>query len=140
MDINRTVLTGRLTRDPELHETRNGKNVCRPRLAFTTSHRVGGEWTQRSNYIDVVVFGGQAKSASRHLSKGRQVGVDGRVQWREYERQDGSKCEVHEVIADRVVFLDRPPKGSGGTQNSDGAAQPAPVVAGGAEDDDEIPF
>ena len=104
-NINRTVLTGGLTRDPELRRTRTGTPVATVRLAFTTQHRVNGEWQERSNYIDVELFGAQAESAAHHLTRGRQVAVDGRLEWREYEGKDGVRRQVHRIIADSVQYL-----------------------------------
>ena len=125
-NINRTVLTGGLTRDPELRRTRAGAAVATIRIAFTTQHRVDGEWQDRPNYIDVELFGAQAESAAKHLTHGRQVAVDGRLEWREYEGRDGVRRQVHRVIADSVQYL---PDGR------------APAAAGAAEHaaDEEVP-
>lgn len=104
-NINRIVLTGGLTRDPELRRTRSGTAVATIRLAFTTQQRVDGDWQERSNYIDVELFGAQAESAAQHLSRGRQVAVDGRLEWREYQGRDDVRRQVHRIIADNVQYL-----------------------------------
>jgi single stranded DNA-binding protein len=87
MNINRVVMTGNLTRDPELRTTGGGLAICKLRIACNTRRKNGatGEWEDRPNYFDVTVFGGQGESASRFLSKGRPVAIDGRLEWREYE-------------------------------------------------------
>jgi primosomal replication protein N len=81
--INRIVLTGGLARDPELREAPSGTPVATLRLAFTTLRRVDGGWHERPNYIDVEVWGRQAENAAAHLSKGRQIAIDGRLEWTE---------------------------------------------------------
>lgn len=104
-NINRIVLTGGLTRDPELRRTHSGTAVATIRLAFTTQQRVDGEWQERSNYIDVELFGAQAESAAQHLGRGRQVAVDGRLEWREYQGRDEVRRQVHRIIADNLQYL-----------------------------------
>jgi single-strand DNA-binding protein len=104
-NINRTVLTGGLTRDPELRRTRAGAAVATMRIAFTTQQRIDSAWQERSNYIDVELFGAQAESAAKHLTRGRQVAVDGRLEWREYEGRDGVRRQVHRIVADSVQYL-----------------------------------
>ena len=78
-DLNRVTLVGRLTRDPELRHTAGGDAVCSMRLAVSSRSRdENGQWGDKSNYFDVVVFGRQAETASNYLAKGRRIGVDGR--------------------------------------------------------------
>lgn len=139
-NLNRVVLTGGLTRDPELRHTPSGAPVTTLRLGYTTQRRVDGEWRERSNYVDVEVWGAQAESAVRFLSKGRQVAVDGRLEWREYESRDGERRQVHSVVADSVEFLadgrsrevDGSDRGASADPSSDGFG-PAPV-------EDDVPF
>ena len=91
-DLNRVTLVGRLTRDPELRHTGGGDPICSIRLAVSSRSRdEGGNWGDRSNYFDVTVFGRQAETASTYLAKGRRIGVDGRLSWREWQAQDGTK-------------------------------------------------
>ena len=107
MNINRVVLTGNLTADPELRPTPSGTPVARLRLAVNTRRRNGstGAWEEKPNYFDVTVWGAQAENCERYLSKGRPVAVDGRLEWREYEARDGSKRQAVEIIAETVQFL-----------------------------------
>ena len=106
-DLNRVTLVGRLTRDPELRHTGGGDAICSIRLAVSSRARdEGGNWGDRSNYFDVTVFGRQAETASTYLAKGRRIGVDGRLSWREWQTQDGSKRQSVEVIANDLFFLD----------------------------------
>jgi single-strand DNA-binding protein len=152
-NINRVVLTGNLTRDPELRNTPSGTSVCSLRLAVNTRRKNGstGEWEDKANFFDVTVWGAQGENCARFLSKGRPVALDGRLEWREWEAQDGNKRQAIDVVADSVQFLggrDDGGNGNGGgnrfAQQSDvpadtGDFQPAGAGASGAADDD-IPF
>jgi single-strand DNA-binding protein len=105
-NINRVVLTGNLTKDPELKPLPSGDSVCQLRLAVNSRRRnQAGEWEDQPNYFDVTVFGAQGANCERYLAKGRPVAVDGRLRWREFTRQDGSKGQAVDVLADTVQFL-----------------------------------
>jgi single-strand DNA-binding protein len=105
--INRVVLVGNLTRDPELRSTATGTSVCRLRVACSTRWRSSdnGEWVDKPNYFDVSVFGGSAEACSRFLEKGRPVAIDGRLDWHEWETDTGERRQAVGVIADNVQFL-----------------------------------
>jgi single-strand DNA-binding protein len=154
-NINRVVLTGNLTRDPELRSLPSGMSVCSLRIASNTRRKdqTTGEWTDKPNYFDVTVWGAQGENCSRFLSKGRPIALDGRLEWREWQAQDGQKRQSVEIIADSVQFLggrdDAPVGGNAGfTPQSDVPVdnrdfQPAGAPAGGgssAPADDDIPF
>jgi single-strand DNA-binding protein len=142
-NINRVILVGNLTRDPELRHTPSGTAVCKLRVAVNTRQKdsASGQWTDKPNYFDVTVWGNQGESCAQYLSKGRPIGIDGRLDWREWEAQDGSKRQAVEIIAENVQFL-----GS----RADSESQPQFVPAGGeaardadfgnAGTDDDIPF
>ena len=129
-DLNRVTLVGRLTRDPELRHTASGDGIASLRLACSSRGRdENGQWTDKPNYFDVTVFGRQAESVAQYLGKGRRVGVDGRLQWREWEASDGSRRQAVEVVAQDVFFLDTsadrdaaPAHGGGGAFSSAGFA------------------
>ena len=91
-NLNRVVMTGNLTRDPELRSLPSGMSVCKLRIASNTRRKdpSTGEWTDKANYFDVTVWGAQGENCSRFLSKGRPIALDGRLEWREWEAQDGS--------------------------------------------------
>jgi len=145
-NINRVVLVGNLTKDPELRHTPSGTAVCKLRIAVNTRQKdPQGNWGDKPNYFDVTVWGNQGESCAQYLSKGRPVGVDGRLDWREWDAQDGTKRQAVEIIADTVQFLGSRDSGGGG--GGDGERQFVPAAAtAGNEDftsssaDDDIPF
>src|SRR3954470_3759572 len=86
MNINRVVLTGNLTQDPDLRSLPSGAKVCRVRIASSTRRRgPDGQWEDKPNYVDVRVWGAQGEACARFLSPGRSIAVDGRLEWREFE-------------------------------------------------------
>jgi single-strand DNA-binding protein len=145
-NINRVVLVGNLTKDPELRHTPSGTAVCKLRLAVNTRQKdAQGNWGDKPNYFDVTVWGNQGESCAQYLSKGRPVGVDGRLDWREWEAQDGTKRQAVEIIAESVQFLGS--RGEGGGEGG-GERQFVPAAAtsgnedfgGSGSSDDDIPF
>ena len=105
-NINVVVLTGNLTRDPELRSLPSGMSVCSLRIASNTRRKgQSGEWEDKANYFDVTVWGAQGENCARFLSKGRPVALNGRLEWREWQAQDGQKRQSVEIIADSVQFL-----------------------------------
>jgi single-strand DNA-binding protein len=140
-NINRVVLVGNLTRDPELRHTPSGTPVCSLRIAVNTRRKdETGQWTDKPNYFDITVWGQQGENCAQYLAKGRPVAIDGRLEWREWEAQDGSKRQAVEVVADSVQFL-------GGRMEGEAPAYVQTGAAGGGGDDfpssptdDDIPF
>ena len=141
-NINRVVLVGNLTRDPELRSTPGGTPVCSLRIAVNSRRRdESGQWIDKPNYFSVSVFGNQAESCSQYLSKGRPVGIDGRLDWREWQAQDGSKREAVEIVAESVQFLGGRDAGEAGGGNQFVPAGAAAETADfPASADDDIPF
>ncbi|NLT07607.1 MAG: single-stranded DNA-binding protein [Solirubrobacterales bacterium] len=154
-NINRVVLTGNLTRDPELRSTPSGTAVCGLRVACNTRRKdASGEWVDKPNYFDVTIWGRQGENAAQYLEKGRAVAIDGRLEWREWQDKEGNKRQSVDIIADSVQFLGGRGEGDGGggggqrfTPQSDVPAdssdfQPAPAGGGssGGGMDDDIPF
>ena len=146
-NINRVVITGNLTRDPELRSTQgSGTSVCSLRVAVNSRRKdESGNWTDKPNYFDVTVWGAQGENCAQYLAKGRPVAVDGRLNWREWQDKDGNKRQTVDIIADSVQFLgSRDAPQSNGVVESDLPAdtsdfQPSGVASGGSADDD-IPF
>jgi len=109
MSINRVVLVGNLTRDPELRVLPSGKTVCHLRVACNRVRRdEDGGWEERPNFFDVSVFGAQGENVTRFLRKGRPVGIDGRLEWREWETPEQQKRQAVNIVAESVQFLGRP--------------------------------
>jgi len=158
-NINRVTITGNLTADPELRSTAGGTPVCSLRVAVNGRRKdQSGNWVDKPNYFNVVVWGAQGQNCANYLSKGRPVAVDGRLDWREWEAKDGSgKRSTIEIVADTVQFLgsrdgSAPGGGynNGGGQAQGGGFTPASDVptdtgdfaptGGGSAPDDDIPF
>jgi single-strand DNA-binding protein len=151
-NINRVVMTGNLTRDPELRSTNSGTSVCGLRIACNTRRKdASGNWVDKPNYFDVTVWGAQGENASKYLSKGRPVAIDGRLEWREFTDKEGNNRQAVEIVADSVQFLGSREGGENGgrfTPQSDvpadtGDFAPTPTGGGGGGGgaaDDDIPF
>ena len=154
-NINRVVIEGNLTRDPELKQLPSGNAICKLRVAVNdrVRDRESGQWSDKPNYFDVTVWGAQGESINRYLTKGSGIMIDGRLSWREWDAQDGTKRQSVEIIAENTRFVGgRDGSGSGGdferggrgggSYSDDFTPQPArsaaPVPAG--DDDDDIPF
>ena len=101
MSINKVILTGRLGKEPQMAYTKSGKEVATFSLAVTDSYN-----REVTHWITCVVWGKPAENCANYLSKGSLVGIDGRIQTRNYENQEGRKVYVTEIVADRVEFLD----------------------------------
>ncbi|MHB1537754.1 MAG: single-stranded DNA-binding protein [Solirubrobacteraceae bacterium] len=151
-NINRVVITGNLTRDPELRALPSGSSVCQLRIACNTRRKSSssGEWEDKPNYFDVTVWGAQGENCARFLGKGRPVAIDGRLEWREWQTQDGAKRQAVDIIADSVQFLgSRDDAGGGGgfAGSAGGRAGEVPVderdyepTPVGTAADEDIPF
>jgi single-strand DNA-binding protein len=158
-NINRVILTGNLTRDPELRSLPSGMSVCSLRIASNTRRKdnQSGEWVDKPNYFDVTIWGRQGENAAQYLSKGRPVAIDGRLEWREFQDREGNNRQAVEIVADNIQFLggrDEMQGGGGGgfTPRSDipvdtgdfaGTPVGAPNGSGGhspSAADDDIPF
>jgi single-strand DNA-binding protein len=147
-NINRVVITGNLTRDPELRSTGGGTPVCELRVAVNSRRKDGsGQWVDKPNYFDVTVWGAQGENCASYLSTGRPVAVEGRLDWREWEAKDGSgKRQAVSIIANSVQFLGSR-DGSGGNGNGNGFTPKSDVPADTSDyqgapagGDDDIPF
>ena len=155
-NVNVVVITGNLTRDPELRSTPaaapRSASCAWPSTSVARTVR-RGEWEDKPNYFDVNVWGAQGENCANYLSKGRPVAVEGRLDWREWEAKDGGgKRQKVEIIANSVQFLgSRDGSGGGGGGNEGGGFSPssdvpadssdfAGAAAGGGGGDDDIPF
>lgn len=106
MSINKVVLTGHLTRNPELRSTAGGLQVLSLGLAVNERRRNQrtGEWEDVPNFVDCAMFGKRAESVSRYLSKGSKVAVEGRLRWRQWERDDEKRSKL-EVVVDEIELM-----------------------------------
>ena len=152
MSINRVIISGNLTRDPELRSTAGGLPVLGFGVAVNDRRKNNqtGEWEDYPNFVDCTMFGPRAESISRFLSKGSKVAIEGKLRWSQWER-DGQKRSKLEVIIDEIEFMTSRNDGgygggrSGALNASSAPAAPAaprqaaPVVDASAYDDD-IPF
>ncbi|MEJ7419781.1 single-stranded DNA-binding protein [Staphylococcus warneri] len=139
--LNRVVLVGRLTKDPEFRTTQNGVSVATFTLAVNRSFKnKNGE--QQADFINVVVFRQQAEKVNNYLSKGNLAGVDGRIQSRSYENKEGQRIYVTEVLADSVQFLE--PKSNQSNNQSQQQSEQAQSgnnpFDNGADDIPDLPF
>ena len=143
--INRVVLVGRLTRDPELRALPSGASVCGLRIACNSARRdPEGAFTEKPNYFDVSVFGAAAESVSRYMRKGSRVALDGRLEWREWETAD-QKRQAVSIVADTVQFLDSPggaraqgQPGDGSDGTEDDVDRELVAAGAGAEQEDLV--
>lgn len=109
--LNQVLLVGNLTKDPELRYTPNGTAVATLRVAVNTPYRTKtGERTSETCFVNVIVWDKQAEHCNQYLSKGSRVFIDGRLQSRSWEGQDGQKRNTIEVRANRVQFMDAAPQ------------------------------
>lgn len=130
--LNRIVLIGRLTKDPELRYTPNGKAVASFTLAVDRPFK-NQKGEREADFINIVVWGAQAENSANYLAKGKLAAVDGRLQIRSFDGQDGQRRWVTEVVADSVRFLS--PKGS-----QDSSFEPTSMGSEVDFSDDDIPF
>ena len=141
--INRVVLVGNLTRDPELRHTQSGMAVCSLRLAVNTRRKdETGQWVDKPNYFDITVWGNQGERCAQYLSKGRPVAIDGRLEWREWETPEGNKRQAVDVVADTVQFLGSRGDGDGGRRrlHPERASRRPRATSRPSPTDDDIPF
>lgn len=133
MNLNRAMIIGNLTRDPETRATATGQSVCNFAVATSSQWKdQQGQKQERTEYHSIVAWGKLAEICQQYLMKGKKVYVEGRLQTREWEGQDGVKKQRTEIIAENMLMLDRGPSASplpsSATQHQDAANQtPAPI-------------
>jgi single-strand DNA-binding protein len=126
MDLNRAMIIGNVTRDPELRTTATGQNVCSFGIATNQQWTdAQGQKQQRAEYHNIVAWGKLAEICGQYLGKGRKVYIEGRLQTREWETPDAQKRQRTEIVADNMILLDRKDMG--------GASRPAAVPAAPTE-------
>jgi single-strand DNA-binding protein len=156
-NVNVVVITGNLTRDPELRHTGGGTAVCDLRVAVNSRRKdQSGNWVDKPNFFDVTVWGAQGENCANYLAKGRPVAIEGRLDWREWESKEGQKRQAVQIIANTVQFLGSRDGSGGGNGNGGGGGgftpprsdvpadmgdfETAPTGGGGSASEDDIPF
>ncbi len=140
--MNRVMLIGRLTKEPELRATTSGIAVCTFTIAVDRRFVNRDSQTREADFIPIVVWRAQAENCAKYLHKGSQAAISGSIQTRSYDAPDGSKRYITEVVADEVQFLSRP----SGSENTDDAARAQslgnPPFGDNIEtvEDEDIPF
>ncbi len=168
-DLNSVQLIGRLTRDPELRQTGGGTSYCRFGIANNRNYTTNGERREEVSFFNCVAWGRQAEIINQYCRKGKQVAINGRLQQRSWEGQDGKKNSTVDVVVENLQMLgapggsgggggddygagggyggghspgysSEPSQGYGGGNQGGGFNEPAPSYAGDGMDDDDIPF
>jgi single-strand DNA-binding protein len=146
--VNKVMLLGNLTRDPELRYTPQGAAVCEFSLALnrTYTNKQSGQRVDEVSYIDCVAWGRTAEVSAEYLKKGRQVFVEGRLTQDRWESQEGKKMSKVRVTCEQVTFVGSRPGGPGGAEGAEGAGPKgaaAPESVGGPDgppSEEDIPF
>ncbi len=133
--MNKVILVGNLTRDPELTETSGGVAVCRFAIAVSRDY-ANADGTRETDFFNITVWRGRAENCGKYLKKGNKVAIVGSLQNRSYEDKDGIKRNVTDVVANEVEFLT--PKGNGGEEEMVTAEKKRPQLE--AIDDNQLPF
>lgn len=137
MDLNRAQIIGNVTRDPEARSTPSGQQVCNFGIATNMQWTdTQGQKQQRAEFHNVVAWGKLADICRQYLAKGRRVFVEGRLQTREWEGQDGSKRRTTEIVAENLILLDRATGTPGGAPRSpnEPTLDPVPAAEGDVVD------
>jgi len=134
--MNKSIIVGRLGRDPEVRTTQSGIAVCNLAVATDDREKKGGEWVKVTDWHQVVCFGNDAEFAGKYLTKGSSVAVEGKAKRRKYTDKNGAERESFEIVADRVEAV--------GSRQSEQGASPRPAqsarASAGADFSDEVPF
>ncbi len=130
MSLNRAQIIGNLTRDPELCTTTSGQTVANFGVATSSVWTdAAGQRQEKTEFHNIVAWAKLADICGQYLAKGRRVYVEGRIQTRDWETQDGQKRQKTEIVAENVIMLDRPPQGGAGASASRPATAPAEATA-----------
>ena len=148
MNLNRAMVIGNLVRDPEMRTTATGQNVANFSIATSSKWKdASGQMQERTEYHPIVAWGKLAEICGQYLAKGRKAYVEGRLQTREWEAQDGSKRQRTEIVAENMILLDRPGQGpvrEPGSASNAPQAPAAPKIDQGMGDQEirieDIPF
>ena len=139
MSINRVNISGNITRDPELKASGSGMQILRFGVAVNdrVKNQQTGEWEDRPNFVDCVMFGTRAEALSRYLAKGTKVSLEGKLRYSSWEDKDGARRSKLEVIVDELEFMSGANKGA---QSQPAYSAPAPAAPVTGMADQDIPF
>lgn len=147
MDLNKVLMVGNLTRDPEMRYSGSGTGICKLGMALNRKYRKqDGEMQEETTFVDITVFGRQAETCNEYLKKGSGALIEGRLNYESWQAQDGSKRNKLTVVAERVQFMPRSGGGGGGGGYGGGQNQGQqnhsmdPPGAGQESFDDDVPF
>lgn len=138
--INQAVISGNVTRDPELRFTPSGQAVCSFGVATNRSIKKGDQWENVATFHNVVQWGKQAEFTSNNLKKGMKVTVTGRIDNRSYDAKDGTKKYISEIVADSVIFYSDHQNSPSDNSHSEPQSQAVPDVVEDIVIPDEMPF
>jgi len=146
-NLNKVLLMGRLTREPEMRSTPSGKTVCQFGLAVNRIYNnSNGERQEETTFVDVEAWGGRAETISKYVNKGDPLFVEGRLRLDSWETKEGEKRSKMKVVLDNMEFISQRGEGVGGYSPSDSAppareSAPASGSAGKSEDiEEDVPF
>jgi len=133
-DTNTTIITGRLTKPPELKSTNSGQHFCRFSVANNYSIKQGDTWAEKANFFDVVAWGKQAETIHKYVQKGQKLLIEGALRWSSWEHE-GKKHSKVEILLERFEFMGAKPDGQAEPQGDPAAAAAFDTMA-----TDDIPF
>tara|TARA_B100000315_G_scaffold12567_1_gene11892 strand:+ start:13403 stop:13822 length:420 start_codon:yes stop_codon:yes gene_type:complete len=136
--VNKVFLLGNLTRDPELRYTANGAAVAGFGIAVNRKYKQDNEWKEEVCFIDITVWGKQAENCSEYLHKGSSAHIEGRLNFRSWETEQGQKRSKHEVVATNVQFLSRSSKDNGAFESNTNSKIQEPGTK--PETEGDVPF
>ncbi|HOT47200.1 MAG TPA: single-stranded DNA-binding protein [Spirochaetota bacterium] len=141
-DLNKAILIGRLTRDPELRYTQSGTSVCSFSIANNRTYVAGGEKKEQVSYFNCVAWAKTGEVIAEYCKKGKRIGIEGRLQQRSYDDKDGNKRQIVEIVVDNFQFLDAP--GGGGKEAPmdmpSSSSEPSSSNTDNPFSDEDIPF
>lgn len=140
MSLNRIVIAGRMTADPELKSTPGGNSVCTVRIACDRDFKNKQTGERETDFVNVVTWNHTAEFVSRNFAKGRVIVVDGRLQIRQYTDREGEKRTISEVVAENVYFGDSRPNDSYMPVTPDPSKIETPFEKWLEENEGDLPF
>ena len=146
MSINRVVLTGNLTRDAELRTTAGGLSIAKIGIAVNekSKNQSTGDWEEHANFFNCTMFGKRAEALAQYLTKGKKVGIDGKLRYSAWQSDDGQKRSAVEIIIDDIELLGSKNDGGGQAQAPSASAYSAPATPTMSADasvyTDDVPF